>query len=172
MIKEGTYCLKSCPVCRPCTAGAADSVRDMRCGSQVATETSPSCRLATREASDVRTFLLVENRNDVSTTLGEALVDRGIRIIRANYAAEAIRRYAGYPIDRIAIRGEQPYESVWLFTAKLRLSFPTARICAYMSGVLPRDLRASMLLGVEKPVESDGDMSTLAAKLLEELTRA
>jgi CheY-like chemotaxis protein len=147
-------------------------VGDIRGASHLATKNSPSCYLTDREAQDMPTVLLVENRDDVFAVLADALTKGGVQTTRVRYATQAIRLYVECPTDRIVLSAEQPYESAWLLTAKLQLSVPTARICVHMSRVSALDVATSTLLGVDKPIESNGDISKLAAKILEELTGA
>jgi DNA-binding response OmpR family regulator len=118
------------------------------------------------------TVLLVEYRDDVFAQLADALANGGVRTMRVKYAAQAIRQYLEGSTDLILVGAEQPYESAWLLTAKLQLILPTARICVYMSRVSAVDVATSAFLGVDEPIESNGDVSRVAATLLDQFSRA
>lgn len=145
---------------------------DIRRSGHLTRKRSPSCYLAIREAQDMPTVLLVEHRDDFFAQLAGALANGGVRTTRVKYATQAIRQYVEGSTDLIVVSAGQPYESAWLLTAKLQLTLPTARICVYMSRVSAVDVAASAFLGVDEPIESNGDVSRVAAQLLDQFSRA
>ncbi len=116
-----------------------------------------------------RSVLLVEHNDGVFVQIANDLAAVGIRVVRATNAPEAIRCYVAGPADLLLINADQPCESAWLLTAKLRLTHPTARVWVYASRMSNADIAMANAVGVDELIDHGGNVKRVVERILERL---
>ncbi len=118
-------------------------------------EDSPSDRRAP-------TALLVEFRDEVFIRLATDLARTGMRVIRACSATEALDLASATTPFLVLANVEQPDQSGWLLTAKLRMADPCVRVWLYQPRSSTYQVLMAEFLDVEELLAYRGDLFRLS----------
>ncbi len=120
----------------------------------------------------VPTALLVEFRDEVFIRIATDLAQTGMRVIRACSATEALELAVATRPALILANVDQPDQSGWLLTAKLRIIDPRVRVWLYQPRSSTYQALMAEFLDVEELLDYQGDLFRLSDTIVQLLDNA
>lgn len=110
--------------------------------------------------------LLVEHRDEVFARIRADLVEIGLRVVRADSAAAALKQYAACQPQLVIASGVLPDQSSWLLPGMLRFVNQHVKIWIYQPCSSTQDVSTGTYWQVDQMLDYGGDLLGLSDTIL------